>query len=250
MSILLRLDNVSKDFVTVAGMQVRALKNVNLEIQSGEFLTIVGSSGSGKSTLIQLIAGTEKPTSGSITLEETNNDLRIGFVFQQNTVFPWRTVESNLSYPLELERKNKATKKSEAERIAKLIGLEPSVFLKKYPRELSGGEVRRVAIGMALAHQSNLLIMDEPTSQLDFMTRFSMQQIVQELWLANSFSVVYVTHDIDEAVILGDRVLIMQSGIIKDSVKVDLPRPRGKATLADPDFIRLQSQVLNICEDR
>jgi len=247
---LLQLNRVSKDFVTVAGTEVCALKDINLEVQSGEFITIVGSSGSGKSTLIQLVAGIEKPTSGSIKLEAPNDDVRIGFVFQQNTVFPWRTVESNLSYPLELEGKDKATKRAEAQRIAKLIGLEPSIFLGKYPRELSGGEVRRVAIGMALAHRSNLMIMDEPTSQLDFMTRFSMQQIVQELWLQNSFAVIYVTHDVDEALILGDRVLIMQSGRIKDSVKIDLPRPRGKMTLSDPNFIRLQLEVLAICENR
>jgi NitT/TauT family transport system ATP-binding protein len=250
MDSLVQLNNVSKDFVTVAGTEVHALKNINLEILSREFLTIVGSSGSGKSTLIQLIAGIEKPTTGAINFTSPNNDVRIGFVFQQNTVFPWRTVESNLAYPLELEGKSKSVKRAEAERIASLIGLNPAVFLKKYPRELSGGEVRRVAIGMAIAHQSNLLIMDEPTSQLDFMTRFSMQQIVQELWLANAFAVVYVTHDIDEALILGDRVLIMQTGTIKDSVKIDLPRPRGKDTLSDPNFIRLQTQVLNICESR
>lgn len=248
MSALFDISNLSKTFTTLSGDTVAALTDVSLTIESGEFLTIVGPSGCGKSTLLQILSGIDKQTSGIIQTAAPNAELRIGFVFQANTVFPWRTVEANLAYPLAIKGAKPALQVSEAVRIAKLVGLNPDIFLKKYPRELSGGETRRVAIGMALAHAANVMFMDEPTSQLDFLTRFQMQQTVQKLWLENGFTVVYVTHDIDEAILLGSRVMIMRAGRVKEIIEIALPRPRNKSTLADPVFIKYQEQIMTACE--
>jgi len=222
-----------------------AVRDVSLNIEAGEFLTIVGRSGCGKSTLLQLIAGIEKPTSGAIVIVGENAKPRVGFVFQSNTVFPWRTVSDNLAYALEIKGINRAERSEEARRLCQLVGLAPDQYLKKYPKELSGGEVRRVAIGMALAYESNVLLLDEPTSQLDYLTRLSMQQIVQDIWLKNPFTAVYVTHDIEEAVLLGDRVLLMEHGAVQDTLKIDLKRPRDKSVLDDPLFLSYRDLILS-----
>ncbi len=239
---------LTKQFTSVAGMRATALNDVSFSVEQGEFLTIVGPSGCGKSTLLQILAGIQNPDTGSVNVSNSGVPLRFGFVFQANSVFPWRTVEGNLSYALELKGLDKAARRAQATKIAQLVGLAPDKFLNKFPRELSGGENRRVAIGMALAYDANVLFMDEPTSQLDFMTRFKMQQIVQELWLKNQFTAVYVTHDIDESILLGDRVMVLDKGIVKEIIPVKLPRPRNKTTFADPRFIRLQEELISCCE--
>jgi ABC-type nitrate/sulfonate/bicarbonate transport system ATPase subunit len=243
------LNNVSKRFQSLIGKTVEALRDVSLEIDAGEFLTIVGRSGCGKSTLLQLIAGIEKPTSGTIEIVGEDFKPRVGFVFQSNTVFPWRTVNDNLAYALEIRGANRAERNEESSRLCQLVGLAPDQFLRKYPKELSGGETRRVAIGMALAYRSNVLLLDEPTSQLDYVTRLSMQQIVQDIWLKNPFTAVYVTHDIEEAIFLGDRVLLLEHGIVQETLKIDLKRPRDKRVLDDPLFLNYRDQILSKFEE-
>jgi NitT/TauT family transport system ATP-binding protein len=238
------LKNVSKSFHSLSGEVVSAVTDVSLEIGTGEFLTIVGTSGCGKSTLLQLISGIEKPTSGSIDFQGSDCRPRLGFVFQSNTVFPWRSVRENLSYALEVEGVDRNTRDNEAKRLCQLIGLAPDQFLEKYPKELSGGETRRVAIGMSLAYKANILLLDEPTSQLDYVTRLSMQTIVQDIWMKNPFTAIYVTHDIEEAVFLGDRVLLLERGAIKGTVTIDLKRPRDKKILDDSAFLDYRDWIL------
>ena len=242
------IKNVSKLYRSISGKAVEAVRDVSLEIKSGEFLTIVGTSGCGKSTLLQMIAGIEKPTSGVIEIVGKDKKPRVGFVFQNNTVFPWRTVEDNLAYALEIKGIGRAARHEEAAKLCALVGLNPEKFLKKFPKELSGGETRRVAIGMSLAYESNILLLDEPTSQLDYMTRLAMQQKVQAIWLQNKFTTVYVTHDIEEAVFLGDRVLLVENGYVKDVLEIELSRPRDRSVLDNPMFLKYRDSILSKLE--
>jgi len=238
------LKKVSKRYKSISGESVHAVNDVSLEVKTGEFLTIVGTSGCGKSSLLQLIAGIEKPTSGTVEISGDDRSPRVGFVFQSNTVFPWRSVKDNLAYALEIKGVDQKTRDAEARRLCQLVGLPPDQFLNKYPKELSGGETRRVAIGMSLAYQANVLLLDEPTSQLDYITRLAMQQIVQGIWMANPFTAVYVTHDIEEAVFLGDRVLLLDRGSVKDMLTIDLRRPRDRTILDDPAFLSYRDRIL------
>ena len=229
----------------MAGGIVHALKSVSLTIEKGEFLTVVGSSGSGKSTLLQLIAGIERPSSGTIKFDSDNSKPRIGFVFQNNTVFPWRTVEENLTYALEVSGVARSTRRATSLELCRTIGLNPESFLQKFPKELSGGETRRVAIGMALAYEANILLMDEPTSQLDYWTKLHMQEMVQSIWMQKAFTTVYVTHDIDESIILGDRVVVFERGEVRYELPIELPRPRDKTMLASAEFCAYRNDILD-----
>jgi ABC-type nitrate/sulfonate/bicarbonate transport system ATPase subunit len=248
----IKLTKISKRFNSLKAKTIDAVRDISLEIKSGEFLTIVGRSGCGKSTLLQLIADIEKPTSGTIDIvKDAGQDgkPRVGFIFQANTVFPWRTVEDNLSYALEVKGVGRAVRREESARLCELVGLQSTQYLSKYPKELSGGEVRRVAIGMALAYRPDVLLFDEATSQLDYVTRLAMQLVVQEIWLRNPFTAVYVTHDIEESVFLGDRVLLLERGVVKDLLKIDLERPRDKKVLDHPRFLGYRDQILNKLEE-
>ena len=245
----LRCQNLYKSFRSESGTTINAVTDITFGVDSGEFLTVVGPSGCGKTTLLRLIAGVEQPSSGTIAFGDHGAAPKIGFVFQSSSIFPWRTVERNLTYALEAHGASKAEIDAEAIRLCELIGLRPDVFLKKYPKELSGGETRRVAIGMVLGAKSNLVLLDEPTSQLDYLAKLTIGQTVQSLWIANRFTVVYVTHDIDEAVLLGDRVLILDQGRFKDAFEVDLPRPRAAAMLSTAEFSSLRNRILRRFEE-
>jgi ABC-type nitrate/sulfonate/bicarbonate transport system ATPase subunit len=249
MTLGISCQNLSKTFRSESGGMVKALADVSFSVKGGEFLTVVGPSGCGKSTLLKLIAGVEEPSEGTVSFELNEADVRIGLVFQTSSIFPWRTVEKNLTYSLEVNGASRQERASEAVRLCQLVGLEPEVFLKKYPKELSGGEARRVAIGMVLAAKSNVLLFDEPTAQLDYVAKLKIGQTVQSLWLATRFTVIYVTHDIDEAILLGDEVLIMEGGRVKEQFKVALPRPRTTATLSSPAFSDLRGRILRRFEE-
>jgi NitT/TauT family transport system ATP-binding protein len=249
MTLGISCQNLSKTFRSESGGTVRALADISFSVKGGEFLTVVGPSGCGKSTLLKLIAGVEEPSAGTVSFEKNEAGVRIGLVFQTSSIFPWRTVEKNLTFSLEVNGTSRQERASEAVRLCRLVGLEPETFLKKYPKELSGGESRRVAIGMVLAAKSNVLLFDEPTAQLDYVAKLKIGQTVQSLWLATPFTVIYVTHDIDEAILLGDEVLIMESGRVKDQFKVVLPRPRTAATLSSPEFSYLRGRILRRFEE-
>jgi len=206
-----------------------AIKDVNLNIKAGEFLTIVGPSGCGKSTLLDIIAGLSKPSSGEIYIDNkiiTGPALDRGIVLQGYALFPWRTVRHNVEFGLEIKGVKKKERREISDRFIKLVGLEG--FEDRYPYELSGGMRQRVAIARALAYDPEVLLMDEPFAAIDAQTRETMQDELLRIWEETNKTIIFVTHSIEEAVGLADRVAIMSAnpGYIKEIVDVDLPRPR------------------------
>ncbi|OPX44001.1 taurine import ATP-binding protein TauB [Ruminiclostridium hungatei] len=206
-----------------------AIKDVNLNIKAGEFLTIVGPSGCGKSTLLDIIAGLSKPSSGEIYIDNkiiTGPALDRGIVLQGYALFPWRTVRHNVEFGLEIKGTGKNERREISTRFIKLVGLEG--FEDRYPYELSGGMRQRVAIARALAYDPEVLLMDEPFAAVDAQTRETMQDELLRIWEETKKTIVFVTHSIEEAVGLADRVAIMSAnpGYIKEVIDIDLPRPR------------------------
>jgi NitT/TauT family transport system ATP-binding protein len=231
---------------------VLALEDVSLAVAQNEFCVIVGPSGCGKSSLLYLAAGLTEVTSGAIRLDgnevlEPGPDR--GMVFQSYTLFPWLTVRANVEYGL--KRKNVPPEKR-SEIVAHYlqeVGL--AAFANHYPSQLSGGMKQRVAIARALANDPDILLMDEPFGALDSQTRGTMQKLLLRVWERQHKTVLFVTHDIDEAIILGDRVLVMTArpGKIKAEVKVDLPRPRSLEAILEPEFIALKRRILGLLHD-
>jgi len=241
---LLAISNLNKRFES-AGGHVQALYNVDLHVQEGEFITVIGPSGCGKSTLLRIVAGLDSGYTGSVTLGGTENGgpgIDKGFIFQEHRLFPWLTVEKNIASDLPLGNKEIRRKVDELIDLVKLNGFE-----KSYPRELSGGMAQRVAIARALLRNPKILLLDEPFGALDAFTRAHMQTVLLDIWRANKTTMIFVTHDIDEAVFLGNRVVILEPrpGKIRKIVPVDLPYPRKKTTSS---FQELRLKVLNYFE--
>ena len=245
--IKLKIDNVVKEYEGRNGKTV-ALNGVNLDIKENEFICVVGPSGCGKSTLLNIIAGLHEPTSGAAYLDGKKIEgtgVERGVVFQQYALFPWRTVLKNVMFPLEMKK----TPKAEAEKIAlkyiKAVGLEG--FENSYPKELSGGMKQRVAIARAYAADPEVLLLDEPFGALDAQTRVQLQTELLETWQKEKKTCFFITHDVDEAIILAQRVIIMSArpGRIKKIVEIDIPYPRTQATKTDPRFLELKTEVWN-----
>ena len=245
--IKLKIDNVVKEYEGRNGKTV-ALNGVNLDIKENEFICVVGPSGCGKSTLLNIIAGLHEPTSGAAYLDGKKIEgtgVERGVVFQQYALFPWRTVLKNVMFPLEMKK----TPKEEAEKIAlkyiKAVGLEG--FENSYPKELSGGMKQRVAIARAYAADPEVLLLDEPFGALDAQTRVQLQTELLETWQKEKKTCFFITHDVDEAIILAQRVIIMSArpGRIKKIVDIDIPYPRTQATKTDPRFLELKTEVWN-----
>ncbi|CAH1221927.1 Aliphatic sulfonates import ATP-binding protein SsuB [Paenibacillus auburnensis] len=242
--VMLSITQLNKSFDT-AGGQVKALHEVDLEVQEGEFITVIGPSGCGKSTLLRIVAGLDTGYSGSVTLEGANiagPGIDKGFIFQEHRLFPWLTVEKNIASDLPLNRPDIRQKVDELIELVKLNGFE-----KSYPRELSGGMAQRVAIARALLRNPKILLLDEPFGALDAFTRAHMQTVLLDIWRRNKTTMIFVTHDIDEAVFLGNRVVILEPrpGKIRKIVPVDLPYPRKKTTNS---FQEMRLRVLNYFE--
>ena len=234
--------------VTFQGQEstLEALEGVSLEVGAGEFLCIVGPSGCGKSTLLRVMGGLVKPTSGKVYLDgELLNSPRrqIGFVFQKANLMPWRTVLRNVTLPLEINGLKVEEAAQPARELLKLVGLEG--FEEAYPHELSGGMEQRVAIARALIHDPAILLLDEPFGALDALTREQMNLELLRIWGAKRKTVVMVTHSIQEAIFLADRILVMSSrpGRIEASFPVPLPRPRRLEMLYSDEFDVLSRQV-------
>lgn len=225
MTVLLACRSLAKEHVSLSGSRAPALRSVSFEVERGQFLSVVGPSGSGKSTLLNLIAGVYSPSEGSVQFVDPPNP-RIGYVLQADALFPWRTVRRNLAYAHDLRGVPRSESEAKAHRLCEQLGMAPEIFLDKYPRELSGGEQRRVALGMAIAMEPDLLLLDEPGAQLDYEAKWAIQLLVQELAPQRGLTVVCVTHDLEEAVFLGDRVMMMREGAIMDLIDIALPRPR------------------------
>lgn len=224
--------------------RIDVLERVNLEVRRGEFVCIVGPSGCGKSTLLNILGGFIKETGGTVRVEDApvnGPDPGRIFVFQENGVFPWLTVEQNVGFGL-LKRPS-AEREQRVTHYIQMVGL--SGFEKAYPRELSGGMRQRVEIARALAAQARVLYMDEPFGALDFLTRLKMRNDLIRIWQAENKTVLFVTHDIEEAVQLADRVFVMSKrpATIQAEVAVNLPRPRD---LDSPDYLSARDRIFAI----
>jgi NitT/TauT family transport system ATP-binding protein len=234
------LRGVSKRYMTASGDAVQALGEIDLDIAAGEFVSIVGPSGCGKSTLMMLVSGLIPPTRGTIHVggvPVAGAVSKAGVVFQRDVLLDWRTVIGNVLLPVEIKKLDRATHLKKARDLLRSVGL--AEFEKKYPAELSGGMRQRVAICRALVHDPGLLLMDEPFGALDALTREQMNLDLQRIWLRDRNTVVFITHSIEEAVLLSDRVVVMSSrpGRIADILDVDLERPRGAHTRSERRFV-------------
>jgi len=248
----LQLRDIMMTFRTRRGDEVIAVDNLSLDVYNGEFLSIVGPSGCGKSTLLRVVAGLIEPTSGEVLLDGrlvTRPGADRGMVFQSYTLFPWLTVKGNVEFGPRL----KGLPRSECARLAQqyleMVGLKG--FENSYPKELSGGMMQRVAIARALANDPEVLLMDEPFGALDAQTRAIMQELLVNLWQHTPKTIIFVTHDIDEALFISDRVYIMTArpGRIKQILNVELPRPRSFDMITTPEFIEQKKLVLNAIKE-
>ncbi len=211
-----------------------ALQDINLEVKKGEFLVLVGPSGCGKSTLLDILAGLAHPTSGAVYIDGkqiTGPALDRGIVMQGYALFPWRTVRQNIEFGLEINKTPKGERTAISDRFIKLVGLDG--FADRFPHELSGGMKQRVAIARALAYDPEVLLMDEPFAAVDAQTRENLQDELLRIWEATGKTIIFVTHSIEEAAFLGDRVAVLTAnpGTLRDIVKIDLPRPRQNSDI-------------------
>jgi NitT/TauT family transport system ATP-binding protein len=241
--------SVTKRFETGDSV-VTALDNVDLAVQDREIVTLVGASGCGKSTLLNLIAGFETPTVGQVLVDGQpikGPGPDRGVVFQQTALFPWLSVEDNVAFGLSLRaNQGKADRRQVVERMLQRTGLSP--FRERHPAELSGGMRQRAAIASVLAINPSTLLMDEPFGSLDSLTRSIMQDFLLEIWEEQRKTVVLVTHDIDEAIYLADRTVVMtaQPGRICEVIEINLPRPRRYEMRSEAPFIALRDHVTQI----
>src|SRR5690606_5259875 len=232
--------------------QITALDTLSLNIRKGEFVSVVGPSGCGKSTLIRVFSGLLAPTRGRALLKGepiTRPRGDVGIVFQQANLLPWTTVLDNVLVPSRALGRDIGPAREKALELLRLVGLEK--FRDNYPSELSGGMQQRVGIARGLAHDPDLLLMDEPFSALDTMTRDHMSIELQRIWMATHKTALFITHSITEAVFLSDRIVVMSArpGRIVKEVSIDLPRPRTVETLADPRFAAYCAELRALFEE-
>jgi len=231
---------------------LEAVQNIDASVERGEFIAVVGPSGCGKTTFLRMVAGLEAPTSGSITIDGqrlSGPGSNRGFVFQNDSLLPWRTVLSNAMIGPEVAGKVGPVEKKRTLDLLKLVGL--GGFENYYPRQLSGGMRQRVNLARALAIDPDVLLMDEPFAALDAQTREIMQTELLRIWEQGRKTVLFVTHQIDEAVFLSDRVLVFarRPGRLQESVKIDLPRPRALGLKCDPAFVAYVDHIWKLIED-
>ena len=238
--------NVTIEFGSGAGLR-RAVENASLEIEPGEFVCLLGPTGCGKSTLLNSLAGFVRPTAGSVGIdgqEVLAPDPSRGMVFQHHSLFPWKTVKRNVAFGPRMAGLGREQSEQRARRFLELVGL--GAFENHYPHMLSGGMQQRVGIARALANYPSVLLMDEPFGALDAQTRAIMQESLLAIWSEFGNTVVFVTHDVDEAVFLGSRVVVMSAspGRLIADIPVTLPRPRDVAVLTAPEFVDIKRQCL------
>jgi ABC-type nitrate/sulfonate/bicarbonate transport system ATPase subunit len=239
----LEISNLNKKF-SVGGRDLPVLEDINLKIQTGEFVSIVGSSGCGKTTLLRIILGLETGYEGEAVLNGkkiTGPSAKRGVVFQEHRLLPWLTVEENVAFGL-INMKNRDEKKELTDKYMKLVGLKG--FEKVFPSQLSGGMAQRAAIARALINNPEILLLDEPLGALDALTRMYMQKELEHIWEKEKLTTIMVTHDIEEAVYLSDRIILMSSrpGKIKKIINVPLSRPRDRDEIY---FMRIKDNLLS-----
>ena len=244
--IALEIKNLYKQFETPTGAKVTALKDINFTVHKREFVCVIGPSGCGKSTLIRILAGLETPTSGEIILDGKpvqGPGPDRGMVFQGYTLFPWLTVKRNVMFGLEQSGHSKVLAEEDARQWIDLVGL--AKFEDSYPHELSGGMKQRVAIARALANQPRILLMDEPYGALDAQTRAKMQQYLMEIWQNIDITIFFITHDLDEAIYLADRILVLKAhpGEVNEIIEVPVPQPRSPEQLLSAEFLATKKRL-------
>jgi NitT/TauT family transport system ATP-binding protein len=240
------LDRLTMRYRTGRNELITALEDVSLHVQDREFCALVGTSGCGKSTILRLVAGLAAPTEGDVLVDGNRvgrPGADRGMVFQSYTLFPWLMVHQNVEFGLKLRHIPPAQRKKMAQHFIDEVGL--GGFERVFPKELSGGMMQRVAIARALANDPAVLLMDEPFGALDAQTRVAMGELMLRVWERESKTVLFVTHDIEEAIILSDRVCVMTArpGRIRQEITVPLPRPRTPEMLTSDVFIKLKAEI-------
>jgi NitT/TauT family transport system ATP-binding protein len=243
--VALSVRNLRKSFGP-AGHEHVVFDELSFDIHRREFITIIGPSGCGKSTFIRIVAGLDESSGGEILLDGhpvSGPGPDRGMVFQGYTLFPWRTVKENVMFGLELRGKSTSTAESEARQWLEMVGL--SRFEESYPHELSGGMKQRVAIARALANEPRILIMDEPFGALDALTRCKMQNYLLQIWKRVDVTILFITHDLDEAIYLSDRILVLgvNPGGAREFIENPVPRPRSVAQLLSPEFLAVKARL-------
>nr|WP_319564627.1 ABC transporter ATP-binding protein [uncultured Rhodoferax sp.] len=248
----LQIRNVNLQFNTPGGGSFTALGDVSLDVPDQQFAVIVGPSGCGKSSLLYLTAGLNEPTGGEIRVggsRITSPGADRGMVFQGYTLFPWLTVRQNIEFGLKRRNMPAAQRREVVDHYLAEVNLLG--FADNFPKQLSGGMMQRVAIARALANDPQILLMDEPFGALDSQTRHQMQRLLLRVWEHSKKTVVFVTHDIDEAILLGDRVFVMgaKPGRIRKVLDIPLERPRHVGVEMEPEFIALKREILDLLHD-
>ncbi len=243
--VVLEVKQLGKVYKTTKG-EVTALKNINFKTHRREFVCIIGPSGCGKSTLIRILAGLETHTSGDVLLDGKavkGPGRDRGMVFQGYTLFPWLSVRKNVMFGLEMNNITGDEAAREADLWLDMVGLDK--FANAYPHELSGGMKQRVAIARALANQPRILLMDEPFGALDAQSRAKMQAHLLEIWRNIDITIVFITHDLDEAIFLADRILVLKAhpGEVQELIEVPVPRPRNASQFTSPEFLATKARL-------
>lgn len=234
MGSIIQIKNLTKKY-KLDGRSFKALNNINLKVEKGSFTTIVGKSGCGKSTLLRIIAGLEKATTGTIL---GTDKIKSSLVFQEARLMPWLTAAENIFFPLK-KRLKKEDADKKVEKYLDLLGLKE--FKDAYPRQLSGGMAQRTALGRALVYDSELILMDEPLGSLDAFNRYKLQKELKDIFSNNDKTVIFVTHDIDEAIFLGDQVLVMDQGAITEEFKLEA---EIKLSENNEKYLELKEKIL------
>ena len=236
-------------FINKRGECLKALDDISFEVDESEFVVLVGPSGCGKSTLLNIIGGLEKATEGSVTIDErrvTGPGADRGMVFQGYSLFPWLNVRKNVEFGLKMQGVSKAEREEKAKRYLEMVGL--SGFEKALPKELSGGMKQRVAIARNLAANPEMLLMDEPFGALDAQTRVVMQELLSHISTQMKNTILFITHDIDEAILLGQRIYVMspRPGRIKKMIEVNIEGERNHNTLVRPEFLEIKKDIMDM----
>ncbi|MBV7276004.1 ABC transporter ATP-binding protein [Clostridiaceae bacterium UIB06] len=239
----LKIQNLYKNF-NIKNENIKVLNDLNIHIQDESFVTIVGKSGCGKTTLLRILCGLEKQSEGSIEfigdLDESNIKRKVGIVFQEPRLMPWLTVEQNMAFSLIKER-NKDLAYDRIHKHLKMLGLEN--FKDAYPHQISGGMAQRVALGRTLCHDPEIILMDEPLGALDAFNRRKLQKEFINIFLENKKTIIFVTHDVDEAVYLGEKVIVMDKGSIIKEIPVNLDYYRD---FSSKEFLEIREDILNL----
>ena len=243
--VVLDVRGLNKTYTSRHG-QVEALRDINFKVHRREFICVIGPSGCGKSTLIRILAGLDYPTGGAVVLDEhevSGPGSDRGMVFQNYTLFPWLTVKRNVMFGPRMAGMASDEAQSQAKQWIKMVGLEK--FENAYPNQLSGGMKQRVAIARALANQPRIMLMDEPFGALDAQTRCSMQTYLKQIWMNVDVTILFITHDLDEAIYLADRIVVLDAhpGRIAEIIEVPLPQPRTAEDLMHPRFLATRKRV-------